>query len=193
LAKIATALLGLILAVTAAPTALPLKDAPPQPKPLVIDGENNLVVDGGTYESIIVQNSSNIEIRNVHVDGAAANPDTTGLGRDCLYVIKSGNVRFHNSFCQNITRLGIVVISTTPDALVQVDHVMFENVSRYTWDLEPGLPGQHIHNFVIEDTAATESMGWGLRHTGCCDSVRAQRNVYDGRIMPEGDLPSGRY
>jgi hypothetical protein len=170
---------------TTAPTA--------RPKPLVIDGTDR-VIDGGTYESIVVK-SANVEIKNVVIDNAGYTGDPLQRGGDCLYVVTGGSVRFHDSVCRNAHRQGVAVISTRLNATVQVERVKFENVSRFVVDLEPNTPSQHIHSFMIGTTEASgDGLGWLIRHSGCCDRViSADGNTYRGHAMPSGQLGPGTY
>lgn len=176
-----------------APTTTTQPPAPP--KPLVIKGKTApYVVDGGTYESIRLDgNTAPVEIKNVRIDGSAYGGDPLQAGADCIYVIRSASVNAHDFVCNGAKRQGVAVISTRSTATISIHNAVFTGVQRYTFDFEPNLSTQHIHNVLVEDTTATRGLGWLIRHSGCCDSVVAHRNTYSDTAMPEGQLGSGVY
>lgn len=184
-----------VLALGVAACTAPPKAPPPKPEPLVVKGKTSpYVVDGGTYESIRLDgNTAPVEVKNVTIDGSRYDGDPLQAGADCLYVIRSASVNVHDFTCQGAKRQGVAVISTRASATVWIHAGKFSGVSRYTFDFEPNVESQHIHNVKVEDTTATRGFGWLIRHSGCCDSVVAHRNVYSDTQMPEGELGSGVY
>jgi hypothetical protein len=172
------------------PRTPPARPGPPQPLAI----HSDMVVDGGTYESITVDNGATVTIRNVTIDNASFGGNPLQVGADCLYVRHAVDVRLEDSTCRNAHRQGVAV---TDDKLgtVTVDHVTFEGVHRYTWDLEPSVPTDRVKNFSITNTTATESKGWGLYHCGAFDtgSVYSQGNTYAGQTRPDGYRACGAY
>jgi hypothetical protein len=173
-------------------TAALKKPPPPTPEPLVITHDNT-VIDGGRYESISVEGADNVTIRNAVVDNSGYGGDPLQAGADCFYVKGVGNVTVEDSRCLNPHRQGAAIISTQLGASVVFDDVLLDP-HRYTFDLEPNTTTQKISEVRILNTTSTEGFGWLMKPCdGVVESLYAFNNSYDGRAMPDGYLPCGRY
>lgn len=163
---------------------------------------DNTVIDGQGDSSILqmapgksalphprllqVQNSHNVTIENIHLDGNLAYNNITDNVVMGLNIVGSSNVTVQNCYVTNWRVFGIYVMSATSTSDVYDITIRNNRVINCLWNgisLYSGVSGGRIHNVTVEGNYVEGSGDIGLNTFAEVSASRPYNNTFINNVV----------